>query len=74
MIQMIAAYLIVYITAQRYVAVCHPHKMRIVSSVRMTWLQLAVLIAVSILFNIPRPMEVYVVVGEDGQVGLRQGC
>ena len=70
-IQMISAYLIVYITAQRYVAVCHPHKMRVLGSVRMAWLQLAVLIPVSILFNIPRPMEVYVFVGEDGRVGLR---
>ena len=71
MIQMISVYLIVYITAQRYVAVCHPHKMRVLGSVRMAWLQLAVLVSVSILFNIPRVLEVYVVVREDGRVGLR---
>ena len=68
MIQMISIYLIVYITAQRYVAVCHPHKMQVVGSVRMAWLQLAILIAVSILVNIPRLMEVYIVVLEDGRV------
>ena len=71
MIQMISIYLIVYITAQRYVAVCHPHKMRVVGSMRVAWLQLTILIAVSILFNIPRLMEVYTVVGEDGRVGLK---
>ena len=69
MIQMIACWLIVYITVQRYVAVCHPHKMRLVGSTRMAWVQLAVLVTVSILFNIPRLMEVDIVVRED-RVGV----
>ena len=61
-IQMIACWLIVYITIQRYVAVCHPHKMQLVGSTQMAWAQLTVLAIVSILFNIPRLMEVNFVV------------
>ena len=67
MIMFVSAWLVVYITIQRYVAVCHPHKMRLMGSVKVAWIQLAMLITVGMLFNSPRFFERYLVV-DNGKV------
>ena len=61
-IQMIACWLIVIITVQRYIAVCHPHKMRVINKPSVAWLQLAILVLVSVVFNLPRFFEYKVVI------------
>ena len=70
LIQMIACWLIVYITVQRYVAVCHPHKMRLVGSVRVAWIQLAVLVLFCAFFIIPRYLEVDIITLENGDIEM----
>ena len=70
-IHMIAVWLVIYITVQRYVAVCHPHKMRLVSQVKVAWIQLAVLVIFCLLFNIPRFLEFEFVVLENNELGLQ---
>ena len=69
MIMFVSAWLVVYITVQRYIAVCHPHKMRLVGSVKVAWIQLAILITVGALFNSPRFFEQYLLV-ENGKASL----
>ena len=71
MIHLVSCWLIVYITIQRYVAVCHPHKMRLLGSVRVAWIQLAVLVAVSILFSSIRFFEKDIIV-QNGQVWAKK--
>ena len=68
LIQRIATWLIVTITIQRYVAVCHPHKMRLMGSVRIAWIQLAVLVILCVLFSIPHFLEFRVIALDNGVV------
>ena len=70
-IHMIAVWLVVYITVQRYVAVCRAHKMLLVSHVKVAWIQLAVLVIFCLLFNIPRFLELEFVVLENNELGLQ---
>ena len=70
LIQMISCWLIVYITVQRYVAVCHPHKMRMLGSVRVAWIQLAALVIFCVLFNIPHYMKVDIITLKNGEIRM----
>ena len=69
LIQMIERWLIVNITIQRYVAVCHPHKMYLVNSVRAAWIQLTVLILFCVFFTLPRFVEAIIRAEGDGPRG-----
>ena len=69
-IQMVSCWLIVVITIQRYVAVCHPHTMRQLSSTRHAWLQLTIISVVSFVFNLPRFLEYNVVPADDDIDGV----
>ena len=71
MVRFTSTWLVVYITVQRYVAVCHPHKMGLVSSVKVAWIQLAVLVISSVLFSIPRFFEQELIV-DNGEVSTRR--
>ena len=71
LIQTIACWFIVCITMQRYIAVCHPHKMRLFGSVRVAWIQLVVLVIFCVLFNIPRFLEIGTVVLENGEISTK---
>ena len=64
--QMVACWLIVVITAQRYIAVCHPHKMRFLGKPRVAWIIFAIILAICIPFNLMRWLE-YDVVVKDGK-------
>ena len=68
--QMIGSWLTVNITVQRYVAVCHPHQMRCMDSVKVVWIQFAVLVSFSTLFISPRFFEFEASV-RDGQVSVK---
>ena len=67
---LMGCWLIVFITIQRYVAVCHPHHMRLMGSVKVAWIQFLVLIIVSTLISGPFFFEEKLVV-EDGIVSLQ---
>ena len=71
LIQPIAIWLIVFISMQRYVAVCHPHKMRLISSVRVAWIQLAALVTFAVLFNVPFYMYVDIIILENSEVEMK---
>ena len=58
-VHMMAVWLMVNITALRYVAVCHPLKMRVLTSVKVAWIQFGILILVSWIFNVPKFFEGY---------------
>ena len=67
-VHMIAVWLMVNITALRYVAVCHPLKMRVLRSVKVAWIQFGILVLVSWIFNVPKFFEVDIVTLEDGRI------
>ena len=69
-VHMIACWLIVVITAQRYMAVCHPHKMCVFNSIRLAWIQLAVLVVFNTAFNIPHFLEVRIVYNDNAPNGM----
>ena len=70
MVMLLSSWLVVYITVQRYVAVCHPHKMRLVGSVKVAWIQLVVLVIISALLTSPRFFESHIA-EENEQVLLK---
>ena len=70
--QLLTCWLIVNITALRYVAVCHPHKMRILGSVKVAWIQLGILILACVIFKIPHFFETNIVILESGEVGTKK--
>ena len=72
LIQLIAIWLIVFISMQRYVAVCHPHKMRLLGTVKVAWIQLALLVTFAILYSVPKYMQVYIISHENGEIELKE--
>ena len=71
LVQVIDIWLIVFITLQRYVAVCHPHKMQKIGSVRAAWIQFALLVIFVTLYTIPRYMYVDIITLENGEVVVK---
>ena len=67
-VHMVPVWLMVSITALRYVAVCHPLKMRVLSSVKVAWIQFGILVVVSWIFSVPKFFEVDIVTLEDGRI------
>ena len=57
MLQMASGWYIVIITVQRYVAVCLPYNVQKYGSVKVAWIEVAIVTVISIVFNLPRFFE-----------------
>ena len=64
--QCAATWLVVLITIQRYVAVCHPHSAKRWNSIAMVRKASILIILAAIIFNIPRFLEYHIVAGPSG--------
>ena len=61
-----ATWLVVFVTVQRYVAVCHPNSAKRWNSIAMTRKASLTIILASIVFNIPMFLEYHIVTGPYG--------
>lgn len=70
-LRLINTWITVLLTVDRYVAVCRPLHAQRMCTVRRTYVQVAAVILLSVLFCLPRHFEYHIVYHSDGHYGLQ---